>query len=597
MPIKLGCPNCQSVMKVSSKVPRGTPVKCPSCALVFANPGKNGRLRSGQHHSSSSSYSTRPARSSIGLKIKRALIVFLFLVVIGVGGFGAYFLATKFGIGGLGKTDVQAKATQPASTGSTATNENSVNKGSGKEDPLAFVPADANVLIGMSGPGMLGEPHLKTILEQNLRQLGLVTTIVDCKKETGLELKELFDTTIIALKMPLSADKPESVTLVVKSSTPFDQKKLAQWATDKPAQKVKDKFYYDKHKDIGSASTVYMPSDRVLVISDIPAGKWDGLFTTDGSKPAAAADTVTLVRKAEKGPFWIVLPFDAKAKEDLKAGKGRPVELAALLPAGMQPAYKKALADAKAAAFSALPEGGKIKVTAILQCGNDGAANELAGALQGAWAKSKDGLMKGLGAAGGLPKELAGTLQITRENGLAEASAIFSADTIDPLVKGGLASLMKSAQDAATQLVKAVPADAPPEKPFAMSPEEKRLFDIVNAHRTNNGKKPLKENQKLFEIARAYATLMAKEGKLDDELDEKDTPKRVTGGGYKVSKDLVTANISGGANYSPDTALNQWTQSAAANENLLEKYEETGIGIAKKENEVFFYMVYAVPDK
>jgi uncharacterized protein YkwD len=593
MPIKLGCPNCHSVMKVSSKVPRGTPVKCPSCSLVFPNPGRNGRHHSSRHSSSSGGgYSTRPAKSSLGLKIKRVLLVFLFLIVVGVGGVGAYFLATKFGIGSSsGTTDGQAKGTQPAGPAGpgTATNENPVNKGSGKEDPLAFVPPDANVLIGMNGPGMLGDKHLKTILEQNLGQLGLVKTIAgDCKKETGLELKDLFDTTIIALKM--SGDKPESVTLIVKSGTPFDQKKLAQWATDKPAQKVKDKFYYDKHKDITSAATVYMPSDRVLVISDIPAGKWEALFTTDGSKPTPAADTLAVVRKAEKGPFWIVLPLDAKAKE------GRAAELAALLPAGVQGAYKKALGDAKTAAFAAQPEGGKIKISALLACGNDGAANELIGALQGGWAKVKDALVKGVGNAG-LPKDLAGTLQLSRDANVAVATAVFGPEALDPLVKGGLGTVYKSAQDAATQLVKALPEDKPAEKPFALSPEEKRLFDIVNAYRTGKGKKALKENPKLFEIARTYATLMAKEGKLDDELDEKDTPKRVKAGGYKISEDLVTANISGGANYSPDTALQQWTQSAAANENLLEKYEETGIGVGKKENEVFFYMIYAVPEK
>ena len=196
-----------------------------------------------------------------------------------------------------------------------------------------------------------------------------------------------------------------------------------------------------------------------------------------------------------------------------------------------------------------------------------------------------------------MPKDLAGTLQLSRETNVAVATAVFSPETVDALVKGGLGTLHKSAQDAATQLVKAMPEDKPPEKPFAMSPEEKRLFEIVNAYRTGKAKKALKENPKLFEIARTYATLMAKEGKLDDELDEKDTPKRVKAAGYKISEDLVTANISGGANYSPDTALQQWTQSAAANENLLDKYEETGIGVAKKENEVFFYMIYTVPGK
>src|SRR5262249_38799291 len=106
---------------------------------------------------------------------------------------------------------------------------------------------------------------------------------------------------------------------------------------------------------------------------------------------------------------------------------------------------------------------------------------------------------------------------------------------------------------------------------------------------------------KLFQVARAYATVLAKEDKQDDELDGKDTPKRVKDGGYKVLKkggeEMVTANITGGANFSPDSALQVWSQNAAANEKLLESYEETGIGVAKKENIVYLYLIVAIPEK
>ena len=56
-------------------------------------------------------------------------------------------------------------------------------------------------------------------------------------------------------------------------------------------------------------------------------------------------------------------------------------------------------------------------------------------------------------------------------------------------------------------------------------------------------------------------------------------------------------HVPGGANYTPEGVWTVGSENAVANMNMLGDFEETGIGIAKKENVIFFYMLYAVPDK
>src|SRR5436305_10504327 len=92
MPVKFPCPQCQAVMKVSRKVPLGTPVMCPACSRVFPNPGRSSRRH--HHHSS------RRGRSSSKLKLMRVGLVALLVVMLGVAGFGSYKLYEAFAGGG-----------------------------------------------------------------------------------------------------------------------------------------------------------------------------------------------------------------------------------------------------------------------------------------------------------------------------------------------------------------------------------------------------------------------------------------------------------------------------------------------------------------
>src|SRR5262249_48455454 len=239
MPVKFPCPQCQAVMKVSRKVPLGTPVMCPACSKVFPNPGRSSRRHRHHHHS-------RHGRSSGKLKLMRIGMVAALVAMLGVVGVGGFYLYNVFAGG------------TPGRGGGLLGGEPAINKGTGKEDPLAYVPADSTILVGLNGATMAGNPALKALLEGSLGQLGLGKTAGDCKAQTGLACKDLFETALVALKMPPDGGKPESVTVVLKAGADFDQKKMGEWASTSGAQKFKDKFYYNKHKDAAQYQTVFM---------------------------------------------------------------------------------------------------------------------------------------------------------------------------------------------------------------------------------------------------------------------------------------------------------------------------------------------------
>jgi uncharacterized protein YkwD len=135
-----------------------------------------------------------------------------------------------------------------------------------------------------------------------------------------------------------------------------------------------------------------------------------------------------------------------------------------------------------------------------------------------------------------------------------------------------------------------------------LSAEEAQLLQLVNKHRASKTKAALLANLMLMQVARAYASLLAKKGQLDDELDDLNTPKRVLRAGYRFKivggDDRVTANICGGQNFSPLTAFNLWLQSPPSEANFLDDYLETGIGIANDgQGMVYYYVILATPAK
>jgi uncharacterized protein YkwD len=127
-----------------------------------------------------------------------------------------------------------------------------------------------------------------------------------------------------------------------------------------------------------------------------------------------------------------------------------------------------------------------------------------------------------------------------------------------------------------------------------LSKDEKALLELTNAERKAKDLDPLKPNAKLFAAARARAANMAKQEKLEHDLDGKGVAERVADAGYEPAG--VAENI--GWNFAtPKGAVEGWMNSEGHRANLLGKdYTEVGLAVAKSaKGELYWVQVFAKP--
>jgi uncharacterized protein YkwD len=140
------------------------------------------------------------------------------------------------------------------------------------------------------------------------------------------------------------------------------------------------------------------------------------------------------------------------------------------------------------------------------------------------------------------------------------------------------------------------PPKADDKKPaFKLSVDEQAVLDLTNAERKKQNLQPLKVNELLTKTARGHSANMAKQQKLDHELDGKKAHERIEALGYKFS--AMAENIAMGQK-TPGDAVRSWmTSTAGHKENMLSKeYNEIGIGIAADANgQRYWTQVFATP--
>ena len=146
-----------------------------------------------------------------------------------------------------------------------------------------------------------------------------------------------------------------------------------------------------------------------------------------------------------------------------------------------------------------------------------------------------------------------------------------------------------------------VPAAAPGQQPTARkkaepgpNAAEKGVIDATNAERKKAGLAPLKANPLLMAAARAHAQNMAKQNKLEHELDGKTPADRVKAAGYfgRRSGENIAWNPK-----SPAAAVEGWMNSPPHKENILTKeYAEIGVGVATNaKGEPYWVQVFGTP--
>ncbi|HEY1859398.1 MAG TPA: CAP domain-containing protein [Gemmataceae bacterium] len=141
-----------------------------------------------------------------------------------------------------------------------------------------------------------------------------------------------------------------------------------------------------------------------------------------------------------------------------------------------------------------------------------------------------------------------------------------------------------------------IAADDPPPK-IELSAAEQAILDATNKEREKENLPALKPNPILFEAARAHSANMAKQGKMEHELDGKTPADRIKAAGYDYA--YIAENIGVSNGNSPGGIVKAWMESKIHKENILnEKCTEIGIGVVKNDKgETYYTQEFGAPKK
>jgi uncharacterized protein YkwD len=130
---------------------------------------------------------------------------------------------------------------------------------------------------------------------------------------------------------------------------------------------------------------------------------------------------------------------------------------------------------------------------------------------------------------------------------------------------------------------------------FEMSKDEKTLLDSINEERAKKKLPALRPHPLLFEAARKHSANMAKQRKMEHELDGKRPPQRVEATGYNWGKVSENLAVSEGGTPPLTEIVKSWMESKTHRENLLSKdVNETGLGIGRNDKgEIYYTQVFA----
>jgi hypothetical protein len=362
--ITFACPACRKVLKSALPIAAGTPLRCPTCGASFAMtdlPSDPAAAPPGEATAGLPKGSGRRARRAL-LAATAALFAVAGLAA------GAYFLF----FGGAAPPE---------------------------EDPLAYLPAGTEFVAGADFPTLLDDPLLGPALERAVRQEAGAGEFLDrCRDETGLEPRELLGHALLAGKLdvldqalgrllgPLrrGIGQPVAVTLILKTSRPFDPEQVVRAAGRAIPRKAHGKTYYEVN--VGQMRTLFMPSDRLIVLSALPAADLDAMFGSDGTRPNLSADGLALVRGVEAHPFWTAVPFEGAARarldDALRDKDGERADRVLLT----------SLKGAKGLAVWAGPDGERLRFGAEAPCADEDAAAGLAVVAEATWKTKKTGL-------------------------------------------------------------------------------------------------------------------------------------------------------------------------------------------------------------
>jgi hypothetical protein len=285
------------------------------------------------------------------------------------------------------------------------------NRGTGKELLLAYVPADSTVVTGLDVALLMNVPPAAAQIEQVAKQGAWSNLLAECKKSTDLEFRDFVLSAVFAIKV---SDDPQGgvqyQTCIFKSRIPFDQNRIRDSAKDAKSQKFKGKTYFAVNDP--KFPKLFMPSDRILIVTNLPDAQMQNLVVADGTQPVLAAEPLALVREAERDMFWAVLSLDPSKRQQMQQGFQAAAGPAMLFAPELKTLVEP-ITQSKAASFSAALDGGSVRLDLRLACANEASAKQIVGGVQSIWNR-----FKGMSALGGLANIFTGKKEDKPEDAL-----------------------------------------------------------------------------------------------------------------------------------------------------------------------------------
>jgi hypothetical protein len=306
------------------------------------------------------------------------------------------------------------------------------NRGTGNEDPLAFVLPDSVYVMGMNMPALMQEPTLARAVEGPLKAGVMADFFKNVKNETGLEMAELCERTFLTISPgPPTGPTTRSyyTTTVWHSKSPFSQRKIRNCLSEPIAERIKGKTVYRTKSE-----TFFMPSDRIIVVTNLPDDQLGTIVGSDGTSPALGAEAQNLLRSVENHHVWMVVPFSGTNRSQIeKLTEGAPPNFLPLL---------KLLIKAQGAAGGYTLSGGQVMIEAELAFADSASAKELTGEIEGFWNREVKGLTTQI-ALSALPmksltdllKEVIKTTKFSSEGSKTKATAQFSVQHLTDVMK------------------------------------------------------------------------------------------------------------------------------------------------------------------
>ena len=327
--------------------------------------------------------------------------------------------------------------------------------GGGGDEPLAYVPADSTLVIGVDGQALLSSPFGANI-EQALNS-PLAGPFARYKQETNTPPRELFQKVVVGLKFQGADNKG---TIVLKANANWDAAKLAKAFGNPTTQSVGGYAGY-KVSMAGSPTTLTTPNKHVAVLSDLPENELSRVLKSGGKKSPLTGDLATLAEKFGSGAIWLVAAPDPAMRDQFMAGFN---SMAANNPGAQQ--AQAALQSVKGLGVAANVTGGQVDLRVGFLCPDAGAAQQLTSQIQSAAPQ----LTAALGAIAifkpnlkQLATELKDGLKFTTDGTLAVISAQLS-----------ISSLQTAAGDLNTLVpTPGAPPMSPPSTPPGDQPKDK----------------------------------------------------------------------------------------------------------------------------